>query len=55
MLFIYGIYNYIIFMKQDKPNEAIPYLEKSLMYASSDEEKFKSNGNLAGCYNKIVY
>lgn len=42
-------------MKQDKPKEAIPCLEKSLMYVSSDKEKYFANGSLGLCYSSIVY
>lgn len=41
-------------MKQDKPNEAIPYLEKSLIYAKSDEEKCDVYIKLGECYTRLV-
>lgn len=55
MLQEYGIYNYNTLMKQDKPKEAIPCLEKSLIYASSDKEKYDVYEKLGECYLKLVY
>lgn len=54
MLSFVGIAFFLFTLIQGNPKQGIPYLEKSLMYCSANDEKCQIYSSLGSCYLLIV-